>query len=125
VVFAVSEAQEPVGMAADSFTQDGRVNGADVDEFDDAALAQAPGRDRTDAPERFDRQLLEEVLDAFRWNDSQPVGFTPCRGDLREELVRGHAGRSRQAGGLPDFGFESSRYACRERFAPRVLGHVE
>ena len=51
-----------------------------------------------DAPERVDRQLLQERLDALRADDRQAVRLLPARGDLREELVRRDAGRRRQPG---------------------------
>ena len=50
-----------------------------------------------DAPERVDRQLLQEALDPFGRDDGQAVRLLPVGGDLGEELVRRDAGRGGQA----------------------------
>ena len=66
----------------------------------DAALAQPRRRHRPDAPQRVDRQLLQERLDALGRDHRQAVRLAPGRRDLREELVRRDAGRRGQAGRL-------------------------
>ena len=43
-----------------------QVGGADVDQPLDAARAQLARRDRADAPQRIDRQLLQERFDPIR-----------------------------------------------------------
>ena len=83
-------------------------------------------RHRADAPQRVDRQLLQERLDPLRADHRQAVGLLPAGRDLREKLVRRDAGRRGQAGvarGCAAF----SRFATAvaERLAPRVLGDVE
>ena len=85
------------GHAADGGAQHRRIGGAHVDERVDAALAQPLRRDRPDAPERIDRQLLQERLDALGRDHGQAVRLLPRRRDLRQELVRRHAGRRGQA----------------------------
>src|SRR3989475_12578320 len=53
---------------------------------------------RADAPQRLDRELLQELLDSLRGNHGEAVGLLPAGGDLGEELVRRHARR----GGEPE-----------------------
>ena len=83
------------------------------------------GRHRADAPQRVDRQALQEALDPLGRDHGQAVRLLPARGDLRQELVGRDAGRRGQPGGLADLLLEPPRHGHAERFAPRVLGDVE
>ena len=125
IVDAVGEVAQPVGMAADGLAQHRRIGGAHVDEPLDAALAQPLRGHRADAPQRVDRQLLQELLDALGRDHRQAVGLLPRRRDLREELVRRDAGRR----GSPVASRISALSRCAtdspERLSPRVLGDVE
>ena len=75
VVDAVGELAQPVGEAADGSRSSSQVGGAHVDEPLDAARAQLLRGDRADAPQRVDRQLLQELLDALGRDHGQPVGL--------------------------------------------------
>ena len=44
------------------------------------------GRDRPDAPQRIDRQRLEEALDALGRDDRQAVGLLPAEAILARNL---------------------------------------
>ena len=113
IVDAVGQLAQPVGAAADRRSQHGGIGGADVDEPLDAALAQPRRGHRADAPQRVDRQPLEELLDAFGRDDGQAVGLLPRGRDLREELVRRDAGRRRQPGRLANLALSAARPPCR------------
>ena len=98
VVDAVRQLPQPVGQAADDLAQAAGIDVAHVDQPFDAVRAQLSGGDRPDAPQRVDRQLLQERFDALRADDRQAVRLLPAGGDLRQKLVRRDAGRRRQAG---------------------------
>ena len=53
------------------------------------------------------------------------VWLLPSRRDLRDELVGRHTGRSRQPGLFRDLALETLGDGRRQRFSPRVLGHIE
>ena len=82
-------------------------------------------RHRPDAPERVDRKLLQERLDAFRRDHGEAVGFPPRGGNLREELVWRDARRRRQSGLFVNQGLDSPGHVHAERLVPRVVGDVE
>jgi hypothetical protein len=125
VVVAVGELSQPVGVAADRFAQARGIGRADVHEPRDPALAQARRRDGPHAPQRVDRQLLEERVDALGRDDREAVRLPPRRRDLGEELVGRHARRRGERRRGTDLRLQPARDLAPERLAPRVLGHVE
>ena len=96
-----------------------------IDELRDAYGAQLLRGHRADAPERLDRQLLQEALDALGRDDGEPVGLFPAGGDLGEELVRRHAGRGGEIQLFSYFILDPARDVHRQRLAPAVLRDVE
>ena len=124
-VVAVRQARKPLRQAADGARERDAVGNAHLDESFDADGAQLACRDRSDAPERLDRKLLQETLDALGCDHRQAVGFAPARGDLGQELVRRHARRAAQGGFVADARLEPQRHVARKRLAPQVLGDVQ
>src|SRR6185295_17860972 len=117
--------QQPVSKAADCLVEFGGIERPKVDQPLHAAVPQFPGGDRAYAPERVDRQLLQERLDAIGADDGEPVWLLPTRSNLREELVRGHTCRSREAGVREDPLLETLRDAGRQRLVPGILGDIQ
>ena len=58
--------------------------------------------DRTDSPQRLDRQRMQERELAVRRDDEQPVGLCHTARDLRKELRPRHPDGNRQADSLAD-----------------------
>ena len=88
VVDALRELLQPVGQRADGFAQRAGSAVRTSTSFSMPRARSLRGGDRADAPQRVDRQALQEVLDALRRDDGQAVGLLPAGRDLREELVR-------------------------------------
>ena len=53
------------------------IDGADVDQLVDALRAQLLGGHGSDAPQRIDRQSLQERFDASGRDDRQPIRLLP------------------------------------------------
>ncbi len=122
---ARGELLQPFGHAADRGAEQGGIGRAHVDELVDAALAEARGRDGPDAPQRVNRQFLQEVLHAFGGNHRQAVRLAPGRGDLREKLVRRHARRRRKSRTFFNCGLDLPGDGHAQRLAPGVFRDVE
>src|SRR2546427_12604465 len=80
---------------------------------------------RADAPQRLDRELLQELLDSLRGNHGKAVGLLPAGGDLGEKLVRRHARRGGEAQLAADARLDALGDVGRERLAPEILRDVE
>ncbi len=92
LVDPVGELRQPLAQAPHEALQALRLDGPHVHEPMDASVLQFFRGLGPDAPQCLHGQLREEVLDALRRNDREPVRLLPARGDLGEELVRCDAG---------------------------------
>ena len=120
------ELAQPVGVAADRVPQQLRRRRAHVDQPLDAALAQPLRGHRPDAPQRIDRQLLQEPLDALaaRSRSGRPASSSRTRSSRGTCSARRRPTRSgRCVRWIAAFSRRATSRA--ERLAPGVLGDVE
>ncbi len=125
LVHAVSELAQPVRQAAHCRMEIIHVGTADVHEPFDPVCTQFLRRHGPDAPQGIHRQLLEKWLDLLGADDRETIGLFPSGRDLCQKLVGGDAGGCGQLRLGADALLEPPGHRRPERFAPRVLGHVE
>jgi hypothetical protein len=111
IVDAVGELAQPVGEAADGLAQQLRIGGADVDQRSIPARA-ASSPSPADAPQRVDRQLLQERLDRVRADHGQAVGFFQPDAIFARNLLGATPADEVRPGVVADAGFKPA-------FAPR------
>ncbi len=115
----------PPDSLAEERHQGGLVEAGDLPDRREPARAQPPGRRRADAPERLDRQRVEEGPLAARRHDQQAVRLGDGAGHLGEELGRRHAHRDRQPHLLAHAPAQVRRDLGRRARDPLEPAHVE
>jgi hypothetical protein len=78
IVDPVRERSQPLGLTADRRAQDLDVDAPHIGELLDPAGAQLAGSDRTDAPQRVDRELQQKVFHSFGRDHRQTVRLSPA-----------------------------------------------